>query len=492
MFRVFLLDDEPSIINWLRTSINWEEFGCIIEGYETNALTALSYVKEHPVDLLITDVCMPDLNGLDLIQEVKHYAPQTHVVIISAYSRFEYVKQALKYGVENYLLKPIDIDELKETLKNLFDFTYNKIEEKAIDIFRENILIKWISQSKKSPDFRMQAELAGLNLNCQLYCALVFNLSEPSLSEQIIETISSYDITCYYLNISTTFVVLLGCNDEAILSKTIHSLSIKLTENDILCVGPVVSKYTDLALSYKTACRFALIGDVFSDQLIYCKNYEFYLHENSSLSRLFSKFALDIKSGLTQNIKTSTFKLWSKMKECISAKPICICLASYLFSLDDNAKQLLSNPSIQSYMQNLKKISDEADYFEWINQLIILYINEHNKASQHYHPYIKQILIQISHHYSDNNISIKTFANEFSVNPSYLGQLFRSQTGKYFNDYLLSVRLDSAKIYLSNTDLKIGEIAEKVGFNSQSYFNRIFKSTTGVSPLEYRINNRIE
>lgn len=122
---------------------------------------------------------------------------------------------------------------------------------------------------------------------------------------------------------------------------------------------------------------------------------------------------------------------------------------------------------------------------KWINHLITLAMGILNDNQRLLHPYVRKT-IEYIYSESNNDISLKTIAAEFNVSPAYLGQLFKSQTGKYFNDFLTSVRLEYSKNLITETDMKVSDIATQAGFSSQTYFNRIFKRVYGTSPREYR------
>ena len=109
--NLYIVEDEISIIKWMIKNIEWEVYNCKIAGYSTNAVDALSYINEHPIDLLLTDISMPDVSGLELIKSVKERFPWILIIVISAYDKFFYVREAFQYGIISYCLKPINTNE---------------------------------------------------------------------------------------------------------------------------------------------------------------------------------------------------------------------------------------------------------------------------------------------------------------------------------------------------------------------------------------------
>lgn len=150
MYRVFLVDDEPFIIEGLYDIIDWAAFGLEIVGSAENGQDALEALKESSADILLTDISMPVMDGLTLIREARQFRPDLKVIILSGFNEFDYIKSGLKLGVENYLLKPINIDELQETLANTIDKLNTTRPDRLfsdydIRILRDNILYRWLT-----------------------------------------------------------------------------------------------------------------------------------------------------------------------------------------------------------------------------------------------------------------------------------------------------------------------------------------------------------
>ena len=146
--KVFVVDDDSSIVEWLVENVEWEVYDCEVVGSATDAVSALDYMGRQPVDLLLTDVCMPRMSGLELIKRAKAESPNLFVIVISAFDMFEYVKEAFQYGIIDYCLKPIDVIELYDCLKSA-ETAYNerKMRQRNQDmlVFRNSIFQRLIS-----------------------------------------------------------------------------------------------------------------------------------------------------------------------------------------------------------------------------------------------------------------------------------------------------------------------------------------------------------
>lgn len=178
MYKVLLVDDEPFIIDGLKQIIDWEEYGMEICGTAANGLEASHRLETNPADILITDIRMPKMNGLELIRHLKSRNSATRFIILSGYDDFEYLKESIQLGIENYLLKPVNQEELLATLVT----TIRKIESdtnrtlnlpKDIDIIRENILFRWVANLIMPAELLERSSLLGIDLENTQYCVCV-------------------------------------------------------------------------------------------------------------------------------------------------------------------------------------------------------------------------------------------------------------------------------------------------------------------------------
>lgn len=181
MYRLLAVDDEPFITEGLKHIIDWEEYGIELTGTASNGVEALELIKSLGADILITDIKMPKMSGLELIQRVKKIAPNTRFIVLSGYDDFEYLKESIKLGIENYLLKPVNCEELEETIINV----RNKIEAQAIqksysdkdvDIIRNNILYRWATGSINQLELVERAAFLDIPLEASKYVVCILRL----------------------------------------------------------------------------------------------------------------------------------------------------------------------------------------------------------------------------------------------------------------------------------------------------------------------------
>ncbi|MDT2265525.1 response regulator [Paenibacillus larvae] len=185
MRSVFLVDDEPFILEGLQTIMEWEKLGLKVVGHDSNGEKAFAFLKDHPVDLLITDIRMPKMDGLELIKQMKLIHGKMKFIILSGHHDFNYLKQGMKLGIENYILKPINIEELESTLLKInekweeeMSLSYSRQEDR--DILRLNILSRWVTNNISQEELNHRSQILRIPLDYDSYTVAVLRLlSDP-------------------------------------------------------------------------------------------------------------------------------------------------------------------------------------------------------------------------------------------------------------------------------------------------------------------------
>lgn len=169
MYKVFIVDDEPFIIEGLYDILDWPAFGLEIVGHAENGRQALDALQTTPADVLITDISMPVMNGLTLISEARKRHKDLKAIILSGFNEFDYLKEGMRLGIENYLLKPINVEELESTLRNTVEKLDSQRSEELYDaydvqILKDNTLYRWLTGQIAAREFAERAELLNLSL----------------------------------------------------------------------------------------------------------------------------------------------------------------------------------------------------------------------------------------------------------------------------------------------------------------------------------------
>ena len=182
MYRVMLVDDEPYLLRGLEHTIDWGAYGLEIAAEAPDGFKALAFLETNQVDILFTDIKMPGMTGIELLKKVKKTSPQIKCVVFSGYNDFEYVKEAVKLGIENYLLKPIDEDELCATIEGIIEKleyeAYVKADlENASRVLRDNLLIRWVSGNIGVDELKEKSSFIGIETGAGRYAAAIIRIS---------------------------------------------------------------------------------------------------------------------------------------------------------------------------------------------------------------------------------------------------------------------------------------------------------------------------
>ncbi len=517
MYKILIVDDEPMVIHGLCRQIDWESYSLVLAGTAETGEGALSILKEKPVDILFTDICMPKMDGLALISAAKEQNPFLRSVIISSHTEFDYAKKALLLGVENYLLKPIDQRELDKTLEKTIDnLDRDRIsiqkDEPGSSEFRSNILDRWVNAAIQDYEFYERAELLHINLSAQQYEVCVIDIIDSDTASQkllhaklLLEKCQSifppaFEGECFIDRCSRVVIVFCGdelCNKQKELEQLIKKIMADSLSKEMklfACMSSIsdgveyVAHYYADAVEYlnyrfiDSGTDYIFCGDIlhkynsYGCEPIFVQFTKAFAQEDHIQIRNAVKNLLDLCSGAS--LKT--------VKQCVV--PFLIMLVRQM-NKSGHMSEVLPSAATTGFA-SLDAIGSIEELEIWFLGIISQSLEVIGKRKKSLHLLVQNTLDILREDYYNTDLSLKTIAASFKVSPAYLGQLFRDATGKYFNDYLTETRLQASRELLLGTDLKIREILYRIGIPNQSYYNRVFKKAYGLSPLAFRYNKK--
>ena len=513
MYKILIVDDEPMVIHGLCRQIDWESYSLELAGTAETGESALSILKQKTIDILITDICMPKMDGLTLISEAKQNNPLLRSVVISSHSEFDYVKKSLLLGVENYLLKPIDQRELDKTLEKTIDnLNRDRIsilkDTQGSSAFRSNILDRWVNAEIQDYEFYERAELLHINLSAQQYQVCVVDLiAADTKSQKLMYTqvllekcrnsfIPVFEGECFIDRFNRVVIV---CFGEG-LEKRQNELETLLSRMavDVLsrgmkifaCIGPISVDVESVAHDYTAAMEYLnyRFVDPGADYIFYGE----FLKEFNSLG--FGSVLIQLAEALTKEDAVQTKAIAKKLLDSCSEVPmktIKKCMIPFLVMLlrqmkeSGHTSEVLPGAATTGFTA-LNTIDSKEKLDSWFLAIINQSLEVMGTRKKSLHSLVQRALDIIKKDYHNTDLTLNSIAADFKVSPAYFGQLFREETGKYYNDYITETRLQASRVLLLETDMKIKEILYRIGMSNQSYFNRVFKKAYGIAPLDFR------
>lgn len=504
MYTILLVDDEATMLETLVQGIHWQQYGIDSVLTAQDGLQALDTLAATHIDLLITDIKMPYMDGLSLLKAVRSTYPDTHCMILTAYEEFDYARQAIQLGVENYLLKPLVLDEIEESIERALDNIYAN-RQISHQLFHHNVLTRWVNRSISAMELTERANLLKLNLYLPEYCVIVFQKKQHALSlssycKSCIEQLSSHYDAHHFKDDMGRHILIIGgsqlnTNDITSIISAVARHS-NLGHLLIAAIGNIVSGSDNVPESYQSASDLiksadldALPQSAFQDVTFLHSSPNFEQYKATLTQQLAALFQHTDSEEPDINKFTDFAQLLREHIQKLSLESVKLLLSHALIRLF--AQDFPNHPEAQTQLNNRLRITrsitntddfcvDAADLLTFSNLLYRYLVNE-------LHPLVQSAINYIHNHYYDE-ISIPEFCNQTKVSSPYLGYLFKRETGYFFNNYLTQHRIYCSIPLLLDTNLKINEIAAKVGFTSASYFITKFRQQMGISPIKYRAN----
>lgn len=509
MFKVLIVDDEPFVRKGLALLIKWEEHGFAICGEAENGKKAVSKIEQLKPDVVITDVRMPEMDGLELIKHQVEYMKTTvKFIILSGYDDFKYAQTAIKYGVRQYILKPIEQEELISILNNLHNELTEEMHRK--EAYNEelsrytraiaNDAINMILKGDKSAENLERAKsLFGFDTVDRFRYVLIkdFNGLQSINLEDVIEPELHHAI----LRVSEkSYGILLNMknlNDRK-LKDFVLSINKSLMQagelSHLVLVGKEIDDISLLDESYKSI-QF-IESYIFynpTEKIIYYDDIENISFRTTIEASLFDIKLLEaMETGQYEKINTIIDEIYKySVQQMIEPGILRAILSDFKYKVQAVISQMKGNPDkIDTFYSNeafdFTKITI-TDFCSNVQNFCITcaeYMNELQKSQSRG---VLQLVEEfLKNNYSNQNLNLKNTARHFYINPLYLGQLFKQTYNIRFNDYLHTLRIEEAKTLLRRTDLKIYEIAEKVGYKDADYFACKFESIEQITPTQYR------
>ena len=528
MLKVLLVDDEPFILQGLKVLIDWNAEGYEVVGAVRTGQEAIDYLKENPVDLVMTDIKMPVMSGIELLEEVRRdQISDAYFIILSGYNDFAYAQQAVRYHCIDYILKPVEKEQLIAVLqkvaamsekkeirrkdrqemeaaylaRNLIACLNGKYDRKNLDYIRNHMQIsegvRYVDIELFTPGDDCEDGVAREKQR-ELYGACCEWLSEDGNHAvfDVSHDEKSYDIGFIYCD----YMASKSEMTQEVYMQAFQSYLSAIMQCPIqMLVGKRVQDISAISKSYSTACILKSIIAFHPKKDIYYYEKEAQVNESGIV---LCKNCLDTLIGAIEKnekiqIRKSVDGLYEEIGRLGRAGDCVSLNINYLlFQLI----HLASEQDNEVNQEQILQFISESSFEEGIMRGSCIHLS---RFCCEYADYLAQLRRQVSRgvlveiekeireNYADK-LSLRELSKKYFVNRSYLGQIFRKQYGQSFKDYLSNYRINEAAKQLLKTDKRISQIAEDVGYKDNDYFIRKFIEIKGCTPSKFRKNSRNE
>lgn len=507
MLKIMFVDDEVNIRDGLRFSFDWENMGYEVIAEAENGTQALDLFYETMPDVVITDICMNDGDGLEFIKYVKSISPSTEIVVLSGYPNFEYAKTAIQYGVFSYLLKPVRSTELIETL--------SAIKEKILYRNKQNselFLYKLLQMNTPSQnDIDDLKKTYGVQLpQSSSYFVIAIQKTDNTDDSKYYEALCE-NIYTDFVKLYTAFVcrpqhhhiaILIFCNNantKSIICSNIAKMAGSIdtaAANSVIGVSNSFDSIIDIKEAYIQALYCISRKDDFSNGNIiyYTKDssisYGETLLTNISLTNEeISKIIQGINTrnrSLVNNALDSFYKRIDRQENTdISIfKTLMSELAvqiTYTAAPDMKTRQLTFGKYL-SPIDDISQLHQVDDIKNYIYALIdSVFSHTSVILGENYSKMVRDAVIYIMTNYPFN-ISVDTIANGVNTSRHHLMRVFKKETGSTITDFVTQYRINIAMELLKNGKQTVSQVAEQVGYSDVNYFSKVFKKIIGQTP----------
>ncbi len=476
MYKLIIVDDEEDIREGLHDMIDWMSLGFqVVEKFE-DGREVLAYLAKHPVDVILTDIKMTFVSGLELAQHVHKNKLPIKVVILSGFQEFALAREAIQYDVSHYLLKPTNLEEVYRIFRSMYEQLnqekrerelqqhqrqhYNTLFSLLMEQFFYNLIISG-AWSKDSGELRIRLQQMGLPVDPDRGACCVIQADWTRSVESALS-----------VGVST------GGNTEEL-----HALSLAITKE---------REQVHYTCIHMGSQRLIIVGttltEIGADELE-SRAERYFIHLQSSL---FSLLGLSIRleklksythmhEMLTEGDYGPGTPAWTTEGESVDLKET-------VMGLLETMRDELNAPDLEDSMQELSQLEEHGQIADWCRQMFAILHNPNQDMDiqlDHERMIITQAKQYIIEHLNDE-LTLAGVSNHVSLNPVYFSRLFKQETGQTYSDFVISLRMKRAMDYLKDPTIRVYEIGLLVGYRNAKHFQKLFKRFTGMTPSEYR------
>ncbi len=520
-FSIILADDEQHILFGMKNGIAWEELGFEVVGTAQNGKEALELIEEHHPDLLISDIKMPFMDGLELSKVIHENYMSTKIILFSGWDDFEYARLAISYGVSEYVMKPINYDEMRKLLTAMHERLEKEYAEKlnrarlekvyavSLPLLRQQFFSQLVTGPLEENYREQQIKNLKLNFEYAAFYLVAVKLRESDLEDVLSELSIKETVKEAFEKIADVYEF--GMNDKEVfllcsnkkhdierITRAVEEVSVIINRIfhagiffGISTCGKSIEELPSLYSQSLEALDYNLVMKeecytYYNDILPLRKKENDWSAEVESIEKIITHCS---EKELQQEVE----KLLRKLQTAhYNLNEYQIVILEILFAISRLYKkyQITSDEEFAGSKKMAVKIlsldtGEELD--NWLmNYCQLIRVLIQKKQVDNNVVLAEKAMKTVEKHFSDPTLSVETVCRELHVSSSYFSKIFKQETGSTFLNYLINRRMEEAKRLLNKTDYKSHVIGEMVGYPEPNYFSYVFKKNCGFSPAKYR------
>ncbi len=519
MYKLIFVDDEDIVREGITSRIPWGRNGFDLAGVFDNGQAALDYIRNNDIDVVLSDISMPQMDGLALSREIAETHPRIQVLLLTGFDEFEYAQEAVRHRVKEFILKPITAEELKAVLDRTraeLDRLRNAEREqdrlrellnRSLPLLRERFFYSLASGRLDKEEISRRRGFFSWNDLEASYLVIIISLPEEweeltrlALVEKSKKLISDDDAV--FSNRNEDLVILLQGSDGESLVKQARTIAERLFSSALsmgdspvtIGIGESVDGLEEVNRSYLgagNAVDYTRVLGITRIQSIDDVRQKTRVSQEAFISRA-RRLVKALREGFrhsAQDALTEIFRLFEE--SYLTSSDVVSYLARLQFHLSDFVDEMgisiqddFEELSLTAEPRRFTRLDDAKRYFS--KQITKIEEHVRRRRNDAAHSRIDKARYIISERFTNKSFSLQDICSEIYLSTSQFSALFKEGTGQTFVEYLTEVRIDEAKRLLKTTDLRSYEIADKVGYQDPRYFSSIFKKITGFTTTEYR------
>lgn len=502
MKKVVLVDDEIEVREGIRNCINWEKEGFLYCGDAPDGELALPLIEREQPDIVITDIKMPFMDGIELSRIVRKKMPTTKIIILSGHDQFEYAREALRIQITEYCLKPLNATDLLSLLNKIskqvdaeqeerarLNELKNKVHENAI-LSRNQFLLELCEGTYSTSAAIKEASKFDIDIISNFYMVIIIEAKREL--QNVMNRLHHLPTLHFNRHDKEAIYIIKGEKKQQLegyanlirhtLEKSVNARS---STKAVFGIGQVKSRIKEIATSYQEAyvqyhdnhtLHGAIPLETFKPPF---NRYEVQQFLAYGQIEEVDKFSTYITTFLNEENQQNSFIYYYFLMEFTAT------IKNYLEKINSNYTQ---NPIISS-MRQLEfqhSIHDRTQIKNYIANILTHVIQFRNQTKSKNYPLIEKAKVFIQEHFADSQLSLQQIAKIVNISPSYFSHIFSQEEGQTIKEYITSMRIEKAKELLITTNEKTYEIALKVGYSDSHYFCHMFKKVTGMTTREFK------